>query len=83
MCKRVKAARDLYNELLQLLLVFKKPWVNVTMDFVTSLPKCHAYDQIYDAIFMVIDRLSKKHYYIPCTEENKGTSAEATAELFM
>lgn len=55
----------------------------MTMDFMTDFPKCHAYDQIYDMIFMVIDRLSKKRHYIPCIEENKKTSAEAIAELFM
>lgn len=83
MCKRAKAARNTYNGLLQLLPVSKKPWVNVTMDFVTGLPKCHAYSQIFDAILMVIDRLLKEHYYILCNEENKRTSAKATAKLIM
>ena len=81
--KRAKAARDTYNGLLQPLSVPERLWVNVTMDFVIGLPKCHAHGQIYDAIFMVIDRLSKEHHYILCTEENKGTLAEATAELVM
>lgn len=53
------------------------------MDFVTGLPKYHAYDQIFDAILMVIDYLSKKRHYIPCTEENKEMLTEATAKLFM
>lgn len=53
------------------------------MDFVTGLLKCHAYGQVYDAILMVIDRLSKKKYYIPCLDEDKDTSSEATAELFL
>ena len=82
-CRRAKTARDVYNGLLQPLLVSKKPWVNVTIDFVTGLPKCHMYGQIFDAILMVIDCLSKERHYIPCTEENKGTSAEAMAELFI
>lgn len=55
-CKRAKAARDAYNGLLQPLPVSERPWVDMTMDFVTGLP---------------------------CTEENEGTLAEATAELFM
>ena len=83
MCKRTKATRDTYNRLLQLLLVSERLWVDVTMDFVTSLPKCHAYGQIFDAILMVINWLSKERYYIPCTEENKKTSAKAIAKLFM
>lgn len=55
----------------------------MTIDFVTGLPKYHAYDQIFDAILMVIDYLSKKRHYIPCTEENKEMLTEATAKLFM
>ena len=42
-CRRVKVAHDIYNSLLQPLLVLKRLWVNVTIDFVTGLPKCHAY----------------------------------------
>lgn len=83
MCKRAKTIRDTYNGLLQPLLVPKRLWVDMTMDFVNGLPKCHAYDQIFDAILMIIDWLSKERYYIPCTEENKRTSVEAIAELFM
>ena len=33
-----------YNRLFQPLPVPERPWVDVTMDFVTCLPKCHAYD---------------------------------------
>ena len=53
------------------------------MDFVVRLPKCKAYGQIYDAILMVIDRLSKEKHYIPYSEEDKCTSVEATADLFL
>lgn len=83
MCKRAKATINTYNKLLQLLLIPKRPWVNVTINFVIGLPKCHAYGQIYDDIFMVIDCLSKKRHYIPCSEDNEGTSAKAMAKLFI
>lgn len=43
MCRRTKAVWDTYNRLLQLLSVPEKPWINVTIDFVTGLPKCHVY----------------------------------------
>ena len=75
--------RDTYNRLLQPLPIPEKPWVNLTMDFVTGLLKCYAYGQVYDAILMVIDQLSKKRHYIPCLDEDKDTSLEATAELFL
>lgn len=53
------------------------------MDFVTGLLKCHAYGQIYDAIFLVIDRLLKEQHYILCIKKNKRILAEATAKLFI
>lgn len=82
-CKRAKTAHNTYNRLFQPLPVSEKLWVNMTIDFVTSLLKCYAYGQIYDAIFIVINRLLKKRHYILYTKENKKTFTETTAELFM
>ena len=82
-CKRAKPARDAYNGLLKPLPVPERPWTDITMDFVVGLPDCKAYGQVYDAILMVIDRLSKERHYIPCSEKDDGTSAEATALLFL
>ena len=83
MCKKAKATKDAYNRLLQPLPVPKKPWIDMMIDFMTGLPKCHAYSQIYNVILIVIDCLSKKHYYISCLKDNEGTSAKVTAELFI
>ena len=77
-CKQAKTSRDAYNGLLQPLPVLERPWVDLTMDFMVGLPK----NQGYDAILIVVDQLSKKKHYIPCTEENNGTNAEASAALF-
>ena len=84
-CKRAKASRDAYNGLLQLFSVPERPWVDLTMDFVVGLPKSQSYDNSkpYDAILMVVDRLSKERHYIPCTEEDNETSAKATAAMFL
>ena len=49
------------------------------MDFVVGLPKSKG----YEAILMVVDQLSKERHYIPCTEKDNGTDAEATAALFL
>lgn len=81
--KKAKTARDIYNGLLQLLPVLKRLWINVTINFVTGLPKCHAYGQIYDIILIIIDWLLKKRYYILYSKDNESTSAKATAKLFM
>ena len=82
-CKQAKAARDTYYDLLQPLLVLEQAWIDISMDFVVRLPKYKAYRQIYDAILIVINRLSKERHYIPCSKENERTSAEMTADLFL
>jgi hypothetical protein len=61
--------------LLKLLLILQGPYRDMTMDFITSLPKA----QGYDAIFMVVDRFSKQARFAPTTM-SKG--AEHTAKLF-
>ena len=78
-CKRAKLARDAYNGLLQPLPVPERPWVDLTIDFVVGLPR----SQGYDAILMVVDRLSKERHYIPCTEKDNGTNKKATAAMFL
>ena len=83
MCKRAKAVRDTHHGLLQLLSVLKQAWTDITIDFVVELLKCKAYRQIYDAILMVIDRLSKERHYIPCSEKDEHMSIEVTADLFL
>ena len=83
MCKRAKAARDMYHSLLQSLPVPERAWTDITIDFVVGLPKYKAYEQIYDVILIVVDRLSKERHYILCSEEDERTSVEATANLFL
>ena len=82
-CKWAKAVRDTYHDLLQPLPMPEWAWTDITMDFVVGLLKCKAYRQIYDAILMVINWLSKERHYIPCLEEDKCTSAKAIANLFL
>ena len=49
------------------------------MDFIVGLSK---FDK-YNAIFIVVDRLIKKRYYILYTTIDKGTSTEYTAEILI
>jgi len=53
----------------------EKPWMHISVDFITKLPLA----QGYDLILVVVDRLTKIVYFIPTTEK---TSAKGLARLF-
>ena len=61
-CRRIKPSREGRRGLLQPLPVPQKVWIDLSMDFVTHLPKCDG----FDAILVVVDRLSKMRHYIAC-----------------
>jgi hypothetical protein len=73
---RSKVPRHRPYGLLRLLLILKKPWSSISMDFITNLPSSKA----FDSIFVVVDRLTKMAHFMPC---NKSVSGEKTARLFM
>ncbi|KAI1828762.1 hypothetical protein DTO006G1_9961 [Penicillium roqueforti] len=75
-CKRTKAWRDRTPGLLHPLPAPERPWQHITMDF-RSFPKDR---HGYDAVFVVVDRLSKRPISIPCQKE---TDAKAMARLFV
>jgi hypothetical protein len=70
-CRRVKTARDKYQRLLNSLSMLERSWIDITLDFMTSL-----FDsKEYNVILMMIDRLRKMHHYISCTtDENETTT---------
>jgi transposase InsO family protein len=75
-CRRTHAPKDLPPGLLSPLPIPERPWQHISMDF-QSLPKDkHG----YDAIFVVVDRLSKRAISIPC---HKTTDAKEMARLFL
>ena len=61
MCKRAKPTR---HARLQQLEIPNRPWEHVTMDLVTGLPD----DSGFNAILMVVDRLTKMRHLIPCKD---------------
>jgi hypothetical protein len=78
-CRRFKAARDKYQKLLNSLSMFERSWIDITLDFVTSLLESRE----YNVIFMMIDRLSKMHHYISCITDENETRAKKTAKLLI
>jgi len=53
----------------------EKAWTHISADFIMKLPLA----QGYDAILVVVDRLTKMAHFVPTTER---TSAEGLARLF-
>jgi hypothetical protein len=75
-CQRNKAPNNKPAGLLQPLPVPTEPWQHVTMDFITQLPQSITH---YDAIFVVVDRLTKMVHFAPTTTT---VTAEGTAKLY-
>jgi hypothetical protein len=78
-CKRFKATRDRYSELLNLLSISDRSWTNIIMNFVIELSE----SKEFNAILMIMNRLTKMHHYISCKAEEDDTSAEKTARLLI
>ncbi len=79
-CKRFKATRDKYSELMNLLSISNRSWTDIIMNFVIDLSKSK---NEFNAILMIINRLTKMHHYISCVAEKNETTAEKTARLLI
>jgi hypothetical protein len=73
-CHRSKASREKYHGLLKSLPVPERRWQDISVDFVVDLPESEGYKNI----MVVVDRLSKYRYLIPC----KSMEAPEVARLF-
>ena len=71
-CSRSKIPRHRPYGLLRPLEIPKKPWTSISMDFIVDLPPSKG----FDSIFVVVDRLTKMAYFVPC---NKTVTGEETA----
>ena len=75
-CHRSKSSNHAKFGVLRPLPIPQQPWQEVSMDFVTGLPT----SENYDAILVIVDRLTKMRHLIPCTTK---TSAEDVAQLYL
>jgi hypothetical protein len=81
LCRRFKTSRDRYSDLLNSLSISNRLWIDINMNFVTSLSL--SMNDLYNAILMIVYRLSKMHHYIFCFSEDDDTSAEKTTKMLL
>lgn len=74
-CKRSKTTHHAPYGVLRPLPVPHRPWTDLAMDFVTGLPESNG----FDAIMVIIDRLTKMRHLIPC---NTTVNAREVADIF-
>ena len=61
-CQQVKLEHQKPSGLLQPLPIPEWKWENITMDFVTGLPRTSAG---YDSIWVIVDRMTKSAHFLP------------------
>nr|GEV44514.1 reverse transcriptase domain-containing protein [Tanacetum cinerariifolium] len=76
-CAKVKAEHLKPSGLLQQPKIPEWKWENVTMDFVTGLPRTPS---SYDSIWVIVDRLIKSAHFLP---KKKTDSIEKLVELYL
>ncbi|GKV36711.1 hypothetical protein SLEP1_g44811 [Rubroshorea leprosula] len=76
-CQKVKAEHQRLPGKLQPLPIPQWKWENITMDFVTGLPRTL---KGIDSIWVIVDRLTKSAHFLPY---RIGTSIEKLANMYM
>nr|GEV99924.1 retrotransposon protein, putative, Ty3-gypsy subclass [Tanacetum cinerariifolium] len=66
-CVRVKAEHQRPSRLLVQPVIPEWKWDNITMDFITKLPKS---PQCFDTIWVIMDRLTKSAHFLPIREND-------------
>jgi transposase InsO family protein len=79
LCQQIKPARHSPHGELQSLPLPERPWMDITMDFITDLPPSKKNSKAYDCILVIVDRYTKMSRYIPT---RKTIDAEGLADVF-
>nr|GEY88089.1 reverse transcriptase domain-containing protein [Tanacetum cinerariifolium] len=66
-CARVKAEHQRPSELLVQLVIPEWKWDNITVDFITKLPKS---SQDFNTIWVIMDRLTKSAHFLPIRDND-------------
>lgn len=75
-CQRSRTSRHAPYGVLRPMPIPVHPWQDISMDFVTGLP----WSEGFDAIWVVVDRLTKQRHLIPCTT---NIDSAGLADLFI
>ena len=75
-CARSKTPHHRPYGLLHPLLIPSRPWVSLSMNFITDLPLVGG----YDTMLVIVDPFSKMAHFVPCS---KTISGEQTTDLFL
>ena len=65
-CQQVKPEKQLPKGLMQPLPIPEWKWENISMDFVTGLPKTPKGNNV---IWVIVDRLTKSSHFLPIRED--------------
>jgi hypothetical protein len=79
-CRRAKPFRDKKQGLLHPLPIPERFWTDVSVDFITPLPKCVRNGQAYEHCMVTVERLSKKQKFIPLASLEPADIARAFIE---
>ncbi|GJZ54392.1 putative reverse transcriptase domain-containing protein [Tanacetum coccineum] len=71
-CAKVKAEHQRPSGLLQQPEIPECKWDKITMDLITKLPRSRSG---HDAIWVIVDRLTKSAYFLPIREDFNGTES--------
>ena len=78
-CQRVKTFHDDRNDLFKFFSIFSQRWIDIFFDFVIEL----FYFENNNVICTIIDRLSKKRYYVFCETIEKNTSIKICVKILL
>ena len=78
-CRRTQPNNAKHRGLLRPLPIPTGAWQHITVDFVGKLPTSKGYNMV----MVVVDRLTKRRHYIPCTAGQGELDSQQMAELFL